>query len=605
MCAQLSSSPSSTDLGQIRKEVKRLIDTEALYIAFQPIVNLPTGEIIGYEALSRPTSASGFSSPAQLFIDAERVGMLPQLESFTRRETFAASSERLPIDAMLFLNISPSIFNSDGFVEQIQTDIKAVSNISPRRVVLEITERAEHDFDADLDVRALALREIGFQIALDDVGAGVSGLNRIMSLRPNWLKLDLELIRDIDRDPFKQNLIRFFVRFAKLSNMKLVGEGIESDNELAMIIDLGVAQGQGYRLCKPDFEVRQLDEITTQFVVSLSKEADKRRFEDVTTVRIGDLTSPILRCDQTQSISEAYEKVSGCDHCMGVVVMDQLQFAGWISSDRVISLHNEDKGHTQIGSHKLADCPVVASDVTLAEALEISAFSADDKSIPNLLVERDEIIYGVVTLRQLLIAAARAHQHAPAHTAPLTGLPNRVQADRWISQGIQVGDQSNIIFIDVRDFDAYNRSYGFEMGDAMLRRLVGLIRSHFVQIKDNASYFAHLGEDRFFVAVNDDVEERLQQFVRAFEELQSEFFSPMDHASQAFWYVDSVGNKQSLPLTTLRVVYLPKALQTIRDSRELYETVRRLRMGLHDGAGKASKVIVDDREEALAKQISA
>ncbi|MCH8823013.1 MAG: EAL domain-containing protein [Planctomycetes bacterium] len=605
MCAQSSSSPGIEDPSQIRKDIQHLIDNEALDIAFQPIVNLPTGEIIGYEALSRPTSESRFSNPAQLFVDADLADMLPQLESFIRRKTFAATSEKLPVDAMLFLNNSPSVFNSDGYVEQIEADIKSVSNLSPRRVVLEITERAEHDFDADLDVRAFALREIGFQIALDDVGAGVSGLNRIMSLRPNWLKLDLELIRDIDRDPFKQNLIRFFVRFAKLSNMKLIGEGVESDNELAMMIDLGVAHAQGYRLCKPDFEVRQLDEITTQYVVSLSRESDKRRFEDVATVQMGDLASPIMRCDQSQSISEIYDKVSCYEHCAGVVVMDQLQFAGWISRDQLESLYNKEQGETQVGSHKLENCPIIASDITLAEAMEIAAFRADEQSIPYLLVEHNELIDGVVTLRQLLVAAARAHQHAPAHTAPLTGLPNRVRADGWISQGIKVGDKSNIIFIDLRDFDAYNRSYGFEMGDVMLRRLVGLVRAHFVGPQNNASYFAHLGEDRFFLAVKDDVKGKLQQFIRAFEELHGEFFSPMDHASQAFWYVDSVGTKQSLPLTTLRVIYLPNALKSVRDSRELYETATRLRMSMHDGPTHVNKIIVDDRQEPFARQISA
>lgn len=605
MYPQLRSTSCTADPRQTREEIQHLIDNEALDIAFQPIVNLPTGEIIGYEALSRPTSVSGFSNPAQLFIDAERVDMLPQLEGFTRRATFAAAAERLPTDVMLFLNNSPSIFNSDEFVEQINEDIKAFPNLRPHRVVLEITERAEHDFDADLDVRAFALRERGFQIALDDVGAGVSGLNRIMSLRPNWLKLDLELIRDIDRDPFKQNLIRFFVRFAKLSNMKLIGEGVESDNELAMMIDLGVAHGQGYRLSKPATEVRQLDDITTEFVVSLSRESQKRRFEDVATVRMGDLAAPILICDQTQSISEVYDKVVDYGHCIGIVVMDQLHFTGWLNRDRVEELHENTDGEAQIGTISLEICPVLASDITLAEAMEIAAFRADEQSIPYLLVEHDDMISGVVTLRQLLVAAARAHHHAPAHTAPLTGLPSRVQADQWISEGIKVGDLSNVVFIDLRDFDAYNRSYGFEMGDAMLRRLVGLIRAHFVQSKNNASYFAHLGEDRFLLAVNEEIKGKLQHFVGAFEELYGEFFSPMDHASQAFWYVDSVGTKQSLPLTTLRVIYLPQALNTVRDSRELYEKASRLRMSMHDGPAKASQIIVDDRIEPFTQQISA
>ncbi|MCH7848750.1 MAG: EAL domain-containing protein [Planctomycetes bacterium] len=127
-----------------------------------------------------------------------------------RRVTFAAAAE-WPNDALLFLNCSPPVFGGATFLDLIADDLKRVDGLDSRRIVLEITERADHGEFDNLDLRSLELRELGYQIALDDVGAGTSGLNRIMSLRPNWLKLDIELISGIDVDPFKQNLIRIAI----------------------------------------------------------------------------------------------------------------------------------------------------------------------------------------------------------------------------------------------------------------------------------------------------------------------------------------------------------------------------------------------------------
>ncbi len=561
---------------QKRIQLRRLIKDEALTIVFQPIVDLRSGEAVGYEALSRPDQNYGFEHAGELFETAEEWGILPELEMVSRRVTFSAISD-WPDGALLFLNSSPPVFGGATFLELINTDLKTAGNLDAQRIVLEITERADHGLFENLDLRALELREKGFQIALDDVGAGTSGLNRIMSLRPNWLKLDLELISGIDVDPFKQNLIRFFVRFTKLSNMALIGEGIEREEELAMLIELGVTHGQGYYLARPTAELQQLDARKRRTLISLSRQADARRFEDVTTVRVGALVVPSDTCDESRTIAEAHEALTKRRHSIGIVVMNQDRCVGWLPRDQVQRLFEQGQVDTRVGTASVLPCPVVGPDVTLAEAMEISASRTEDEFVLPLVVQVDDRISGVVTPRRLFMAAAHAHHHAAAHIAPLTGLPSRVQADQWLMEGIKAGDHINIAFIDLRDFDAYNRSYGFELGDAMLRRLVGLIRGQFVETDNSARLFAHLGEDRFLLALPDDAYDRLRELINSFEAYRTEFFSPVDQASQAFWYVDSVGRRQSMPLTALRIVYLFDALHRVHDVRELHDLALQLR----------------------------
>ena len=580
---------------QKRIQLQRLIEDEAICIVFQPIVNLRSGETIGYEALSRSDPEYGFEHAGQLFEAAEQCGNLPELEMVSRRATFAAAG--WSDDALLFLNCSPPVFGGATFLDLLAADLQRVDGLDSRRIVLEITERSDHGLFENLDLRSLELREQGYQIALDDVGAGTSGLNRIMSLRPNWLKLDIDLISGIDVDPFKQNLIRFFVRFSKLSDMALIGEGIEREEELAMLIELGVTHGQGYYLARPDVALQPLDARTRRTVISLSRQADARRFEDVTTVRVGALAMPVDTCDQSDAIVDVYEQMTKRQHSIGIVVFDQNRCVGWLAADRIKAMHAQGATGAAIGTAPVVSCPVVGPEVTLAEAMEISASRTDDEFVLPLVVQAEDRIVGVVTPRRLLLAAARAHHHAPVHIAPLTGLPGRVQADQWLMDRIKAADPMNIAFIDLRDFDAYNRSYGFEMGDVMLRQLVGLIREQFVETQDRASFFAHLGEDRFMVALASDARDRLRDLIKSFEAYHAEFFSPVDQAAQAFWYADSVGQRRSLPLTILRIVYLPHVLQSVRDVRALYDVARRLRMQIRDDPAIGNEIITDDRSD--------
>src|SRR5690606_29389911 len=118
------------------------------------------------------------------------------------------------------------VFADPRFVETLIDETDHLAGIGRNRVVIELTERSEHGVVGRLAEQFEHLRSAGFLLAIDDVGAGTSGLNRIMRLRPHWLKLDGELVSSIDTAPFKQNLIRFFVHFARLSNIRLLAEGI-------------------------------------------------------------------------------------------------------------------------------------------------------------------------------------------------------------------------------------------------------------------------------------------------------------------------------------------------------------------------------------------
>ncbi|MCP3904556.1 MAG: EAL domain-containing protein [Planctomycetes bacterium] len=596
---------TAAELASLREAINDVVAREAVSVLFQPIVDLSSAEITGYEALTRPDETTIFSGAAELFDAAERCGLCATLEHVARRR--ALEQMRDATDAVqLFMNNSPAVFSEESFVETIVRELEDVGGVPSHRLVLEITERSAHGHIQGLTRRSLALRERGFSVALDDVGAGISGLNQIMSLRPNWIKLDIELISDIDLDPLKQNLIRSFVHFAKLGNMGVVAEGIEREDELRVLIDLGVSHGQGFYLGRPGVFGAGLRAGTHARILELRERIEARRLHDPGLVRVTAAATPVATCDYDDPISLVRERLSTLVHQSGVVVLDRKRFVGWVSRPRLADLPMGRSPRDAIGTLAFSESPLIGADWTLAEAMEIAAARPEDQHQIPLVVQKDGNVVGMVSLRNLLTAAAETHRRTASHIAPLTGLPSRVQADRWLTSRIKAGDPSHIAFVDLRDFDAYNVAYGFEKGDAMLISLVGVIKATLVDVENGAAFFGHLGEDRFVLAFAEDPEPRLRQLVEDFGALHAEFFSSVDLAASAFRCDDALGQSRTYPLTTLRVVLLPHALQCVVDPRELYQVARRLRLRTRsDDPTTVRDIIVDHRGTLRRRRESA
>ncbi len=221
-----------------------LIRDSAIETYFQPIIDLESLTVVGLEALTRPTST--FSDASSMFGAAARLGLLPSLETVARRRIMARTRP-WPGGALLFLNVSPDALAETGIAERI--DDEARPTHSPQRMVIEVTET--HADTSTIRDAAQALRRRGFQIALDDLGAGSQDLRRVVEIRPDWIKLDRELVRDIDRDPVRQQLVNSLAAFAARVSCNVVAEGVERADELLTLRRLGVSHAQGYLIARP------------------------------------------------------------------------------------------------------------------------------------------------------------------------------------------------------------------------------------------------------------------------------------------------------------------------------------------------------------------
>jgi len=229
-----------------------LLDEHRLTSHFQPIVlaNDPS-QVYGHEALLRGVRPDGtLVSPGQLFDAARGAGVLFQLDLAARRSAIACA-ERQQLDTALFVNFAPTaIYDPRACLRSTVAAIDA-AGLERRNVVFEIVETERAHDPAHLRRILDFYREAGFRIALDDVGAGYSSLNLIHLLKPDVLKLDMELVRNVDRDPYKARIAANLLNVATSLGIDALAEGIETEEELAWVRDHGATYAQGYLIARP------------------------------------------------------------------------------------------------------------------------------------------------------------------------------------------------------------------------------------------------------------------------------------------------------------------------------------------------------------------
>lgn len=215
----------------------------SLRLVYQPIFRGDTGALFAYEALAR-TSDPRLPHPGVLFDVAERLDRVHELGRAVRSK--AADLLESGGIAVAFVNVHPLELADDALLLK-----DAPLSRHARSVVLEITERQSIEGVPGLHGRIKALRELGYRLAIDDLGAGYSGLNSFAALEPTVVKLDMALIRGCDREPIKQQLIRSMTSLCKDLGALVVAEGIETEAERATVVGLGCDLLQGFFLGRP------------------------------------------------------------------------------------------------------------------------------------------------------------------------------------------------------------------------------------------------------------------------------------------------------------------------------------------------------------------
>jgi EAL domain-containing protein (putative c-di-GMP-specific phosphodiesterase class I) len=237
-------------LFQTRCRLQDIMLAQQITTLFQPIVDLQHGGIHGFEALSRGPSGTQQHSPLSLFDAANETDLVFELDRHCRRQALQTARD-LPPPHRLFINVVPQSMYDPDFKGASLISLLEGLGLSPARIALEVSEKyAIKNYMVFVEAME-TFRQLGFSIAVDDIGAGHSGLENIAHLQPRYLKFDMQLVRDIYKNPIKREMARALKTFADKMDSMIIAEGIEQEGERQACVELGLHYGQGYLLARP------------------------------------------------------------------------------------------------------------------------------------------------------------------------------------------------------------------------------------------------------------------------------------------------------------------------------------------------------------------
>ena len=547
-----------------------ILAQSGLHSLFQPIISLSERRILGYEALSRGPSNSPLHSPVALFAVARQAGRLSELEIACRQSACKRFSEQ-QLPGKLFLNVSPESLleaaHQPGRTLQLLEDF----GIPPSQVVIELTEQTPID-DFQLLQNALHhYRDMGFSIALDDLGAGYSSLRLWSELRPDYVKIDRHFIDGIHQDALKREFVGSILQIAKASRAQVIAEGIELTEELAVLTEMGVDLVQGYLLCRPQEQPPR----------------DARAMmpkHDHTSVALNDDGSDlsallneqpaVARNTPTANVLEAFRRQANLNSL--AVLDEQGQPCGIVHrhslSDALLKPFATDLfARKPISRLMNDDFLAVELSQSLQQVSRLITSRARQRIEEDFIITLNGHYLGLGRVIDVLKLITELKIQQARYANPLTLLPGNVPIQQCLSRLLQQARESVICYVDIDSFKPFNDIYGYGRGDEVLLCLAQCLND---RVDPSRDFVGHIGGDDFLLVLGpEDWRRRLNQLLDDFHSQCRRFYRSEHLEAGCFVAPNRQGIRQEFPLLSLSigVVHLyPQACGQL-DSSQLAE----------------------------------
>lgn len=536
---------------QDRAKLLDSILTEGLITPlFQPIYDLKSGQIYGYEALSRGPEGTELFTPDILFPYAQAQGRLHDLELLCRERAISRFAE-LGLPGQLFLNVSASLLSSPDHQKGMTLSILNELGLSQNNIVIELSE--QHPYDQNgLSHRSVEhYRDMGFQVAIDDLGAGYSGLRLWSELRPDIVKLDKHFIENIDRDEVKREFVRSIINIAHRLRCALIAEGIERQQELDLLLELGVEYGQGFYMHRPT-----LSPSTSPNAYLETHASQKKRFHYEHGETVQTLCRESSFIESTRPLSEVATLFKENRNITVLPVLDNGKPLGVIRRHGLHELFStpygralyENKPAVTIVSQEVL---IVENTVSLSSVSTMFTDQEADLLNNEILIVEEGMYLGIGHLKDLLKRITELKIQNATYSNPLTLLPGNVPINREIDRRIQEQQDFYVAYFDLNDFKPFNDRYGYAKGDAIIQLLGSIIRS-VVSSADN--FIGHVGGDDFVVIFSDDNWcEQCQQILDTFEEEVKQYYDEKALKEGGIWSKTREGKPQFFRLLSLAI----------------------------------------------------
>ena len=539
----------------LHDRLRKIIKKQELTALFQPIAHLQTGEIIGYEGLIRGPSDSPLHSPMNLFKVARAANLSMEVEYLCRKVVLQEfASKKLP--GKLFLNVSPEclLFPKDNISETLNHVEQF--GVSPDRVIIELTE-SQPNYDYDLLVKAVAhYSDMGFEIAIDDLGEGFSSLRLWSELRPDYVKIDMHFIQGINLDNVKLQFVRSIQQIAESSGTKVIAEGIETQTELLLIRDLGIACGQGYHLGRPvSLPPESLSPEVIKALnyrgVTIFPQAKNKPQSQETALRLLRVVQSVTSRTTNNDVFKLFQHAPNLEV---IPVVDNGKPLGLITR-RSLYDHFAVQFIRELHGKKMCtlfmdSAPLITDKNTKIQDLSRLVVEAERHHLFNGFIITDQDQYlGMGTGHDLMREITDMQINAARHANPLTLLPGNVPINEHIERLIANGAQFVACYADLDFFKPFNDVYGYRKGDDVIQRTAAILVNNCDPSRD---FIGHIGGDDFLLLLqSDDWETRLNAILTEFSEDILHQFEQEDINRGGYYSEDRRGEMVFHPLISL------------------------------------------------------
>jgi diguanylate cyclase (GGDEF)-like protein len=552
----------------VHEELAKILHGRKLFPHFMPIASIKKEELHGYEALIRGPSDSALHSPVTLFEAAVRSGRLVELELLCR-EVIIKKFKELDLPGRLFINVSPISIQEPDFKPGVTLGLLNTVGLEPDRLVVEVTEQYPIQDYTHIREAADHYREMGFAIALDDLGAGYAGLRMWSELRPNYVKIDRHFIDGIEFDSVKNDFVASIFDIANGMNCQVVAEGIETPSQYQTIKNIGIDYAQGYLLGKPE------QSPVRTFVGPITSDAEQ--IHASLSLRMSDTVESLLRTQDPIPPSMIIDQVGDLflhePKLMSLPVVENGKAIGLVERHPFLNLilarYGRDlHGRKTVRAFMNSAPTIFRHDLLIEQASNILTKQLD-RADYDFIVSRDGLYAGMGNISDLLRCITNMQIRNARYAKPLSLLPGNVPIYEHIEQCLTKNDQIAVAYADIDNFKPYNDVYGFDKGDQVIKMLAQALTRN---ADANLDFVGHVGGDDFILIFKSaDWESRCKKILDDMTAMIPLFYRQNDLKAGKINALDRQGNKKEYPLISLSIGVTEPDLKKCSSHNEVAE----------------------------------
>lgn len=573
---------------------------DRLDYAYQPIVNIFSGIVYGYEILIRNYEQAGFQSQRALLDAAVSDQILAYVDLEIRKRSVLKFLESGLYDGLrLFYRFDKRVISMPDYAHDSNREYSKSVDVLADLISLELSEKYGTITSSEINSIMTIYRDKGYNVGIDDYGTGCFSFRMLYGTTPDFIKIDRFFISSIEKNLKKKQFVTNMVKIANMFGITVIAKGIETKGEYYTCKEIGIPLIQGFLVREPEINLkrlrRQYDHIEELNNQDKRMQSSRKNLEDKL-----EYIPPIYVDEEMVDILEKFRRNK---HLSFLPVLDKNDMPLGVVNDKELKDFVYSAFGTSLLKNKSAiksvekfmtRCAVADIHAEIEQVLEI--FTNIEESIGVLITDNSKYV-GFMGSRALLNALNDKNLAIARDQNPLTKLPGNNIINSWIAGCLDLPEEPFMFaYFDFDNFKPFNDKYGFRNGDRAIMLFADILKEDLK--RDNGFFVGHIGGDDFFAGIQSDME--FEEFYRIVEEAifkfkhdVESFYSEDDRARGSVILKDREGIMKEFPLLAISagIVHLTQSDQTIVN-QEMDDLLARLKKAAKKSSGKLASACI-------------